>query len=195
MKSICVFCGSSTGHNPIYLEAAKGLGKLLAKHGITLVYGGGNAGTMGAIANAVLENKGQVIGIIPESMIEKEWAHTGVSKLHVVKSMHERKAMMAELSDGFIALPGGFGTFEEICEVITWSQLGFLSKPVAILNVNDFYAPIMNLFLHSFKEGFIQEEHLDHIIISENMENLLQLMEEYKPFVIPKDWKRSKEEV
>jgi hypothetical protein len=195
MKAICVFCGSSDGNNPIYNQTAKALGKLLAENNITLVYGGGNIGTMGAIANSVLEHKGEVIGIIPDTMVEREWAHTTITKLHVVKSMHERKALMAELSDGFIALPGGFGTFEELCEVITWSKLGFLSKPIGVLNVNDFYSSLLTLFLHGFKEGFIKEEYLDHVIVSENMEHLLDLMEDYKPFVIPKDWVKSKTEV
>ena len=135
LKQICVFCGSNLGARTAYVEAAENLGKLLGKRGIGLVYGGGKVGLMGKIADSVLASGGEVIGVIPKSLMRKEIAHAGLTDLRVVDSMHQRKALMAELSDGFVALPGGFGTFEEFCEIVTWAQLGLHAKPCGILNV------------------------------------------------------------
>ncbi|MEP6754008.1 MAG: TIGR00730 family Rossman fold protein, partial [Chthonomonadales bacterium] len=156
-NSICVFCGSSPGANPVYLEAANEVGKYLADNGITLIYGGGQLGLMGAIADATLANGGKVIGVIPDALAVAEVAHARLTELHVVKTMHERKALMAELSDAFIALPGGFGTFEEYCEMLTWGQLDIHRKPVGLLNVNNYFDPLIQLFDHANSEGFIHD--------------------------------------
>ena len=140
-RRICVFCGSNPGVNPVYKNAAAGLGRLLTERKIELVYGGGNVGLMGVLADAALEVGGRVIGVIPESLMAKEVAHQGLTELCVVGSMHERKALMADLAEGFIALPGGYGTFEEFCEVVTWSQLGLHAKPCGVLNVERLRSP------------------------------------------------------
>ena len=155
-KRLCVFCGSSHGANPAYAEAAKNVGSELARRGIGLVYGGGNVGLMGVVADAVLAGGGEVVGVIPEALMAKELGHRSIQDLRVVKTMHERKAMMAELADGFIALPGGIGTFEEFFEIVTWAQLGFHSKPCALLNVNGFYDPLLH-FAGSFDCGRVRE--------------------------------------
>ena len=159
MKRLCVFCGSNAGTNPIYRAEAEKLGRLLAARGIELVYGAGNIGLMGAVADACLAAGGTVIGIIPEALMGKEVAgravdHRALTRIEVVDSMHTRKARMAELSDGFIALPGGFGTFEEFCEILTWGQLGFHQKPMGLLNVNGFYDPLLAMFDRAVTDGF-----------------------------------------
>jgi uncharacterized protein (TIGR00730 family) len=148
MKRVCVYCGSATGANPAHRDAAEKLGVLLATRGIGLVYGGGNVGLMGVIADAALRAGGEVIGVIPGALMDKELGHTGVTKLHVVASMHERKQLMADLSDGFIALPGGIGTLEEFFETLTWLQLGFHNKPVGLLNVAGFYEHLLTFLRH-----------------------------------------------
>lgn len=158
MKSICVFCGSSPGDSPEFSLAAKELGRELAVRGIRLVYGGGNVGLMGVIADSALEHGGQVIGVIPESLMQKELGHTGLTELRVVASMHERKNTMADLSEAFVAMPGGFGTFEEFCEVVTWTQLGLHHKPCGLLNVADFYAPLLQMFDRAVSHRFIRPE-------------------------------------
>ena len=186
MKRICVFCGSNNGANPIYLETAEKVGKFLARNNIELVYGGGRVGLMGKVADAVLANGGKVIGAIPESLASKEIAHQGLTELHIVNSMHERKALMAELSDGFIALPGGFGTFEEFCEIVTWAQLGIHQKPCALLNVNGFYDNLIALIDFSTKENFIREEHRQIVLIESDVEKLYALMKNYRPPFIEK---------
>lgn len=157
IKNICVYCGSSPGKNPAYSKAAKNLGKALCERGIGLVYGGAAIGVMGAVANAVLEAGGQAIGVIPKSLAVKEVAHERLSELHVVASMHDRKAMMAELSDGFIALPGGWGTLEEIFEILTWAQLGFHENPCGLLNVDGYYDNLIGFLENSFQQQFVNE--------------------------------------
>lgn len=159
MKSICVYCGSNTGARESYRLAARELGTELAGRGITLVYGGGNVGLMGVVADAALAAGGRVIGIIPRALMEKELGHTGLTELRVVASMHERKSQMAELADGFIALPGGFGTLEELCEVATWTQLGFHRKPCGVLNVDGFYDGLLSFLDHATGERFVRPEH------------------------------------
>jgi uncharacterized protein (TIGR00730 family) len=159
MKRICVFCGSSPGALPEYTAAARELGALLAARNLTLVYGGGNVGMMGQLANAVVENGGHVTGVIPESIMKMEVAHTGLDDLRVVDSMHTRKALMAELADGFIALPGGLGTLEEFVEVLTWAQLGFHAKPCGLLNVAGYYDSLLDFINHTADQLFIQPEH------------------------------------
>ncbi len=186
MKSICVFCGSNPGNDPAYLEAATSAGLYLAKNNIGLVFGGGRVGLMGRIADTVMENGGRVTGIIPRDLAEKEVAHENLTELHIVGSMHQRKAMMAKLSDGFIAMPGGFGTFEEICEVITWTQLGFQDKPCGILNMNGYYDPMIRLFDKAVSEGFIREMHRELVIVGEEIESLVEAMRQFKPMNLEK---------
>jgi len=157
IKRVCVYCGSSSGNNPAYSLAAKHLANAMCERGIGLVYGGAAVGIMGAVADAVLAGGGEAIGIIPKSLAVKEVAHEKLSQLHVVASMHERKAMMAELSDGFVALPGGWGTLEEIFEILTWAQLGFHEKPCALLNIEGYYDNLIRFMENSFEQGFVNE--------------------------------------
>jgi uncharacterized protein (TIGR00730 family) len=181
MKRICVFCGSSFGVRPTYQVAARELGKTLVQRGLGLVYGGGNVGLMGEIADAVLEAGGEAIGVIPTALVEKELAHRGLTELHVVASMHERKALMVDLADGFIALPGGFGTFEEFCEVLTWAQLGFHQKPFGLLNVDGFYDRLLVMFDHATEEGFVRPRHRS-LILEDNQANpLLDKLASFQP--------------
>lgn len=175
-KRLCIFCGSSHGANPAYAEAAKEAGAELARRGIALVYGGGNVGLMGALADAALAAGGHVIGIIPEALMAKEVGHRGLPDLRIVNTMHERKAIMADLSDGFIALPGGIGTFEEFFEILTWAQLGLHSKPCALLNVNGFYDPLLGMVNHAIEEGFIKLKQRDLMIVETDFSALLDRM-------------------
>ena len=186
MKRICVFCGSNNGANPIFLETAESVGKFLASKNIELVYGGGRVGLMGKVADTVMANGGKVIGVIPQSLATKEIAHQGLTELHIVNSMHERKAMMAELSDGFIALPGGFGTFEEFCEIVTWAQLGIHQKPCGLLNINGFYDNLIALINFSTTENFIRAEHRQLVLVESAVEKLFDLMKDFQPPVIEK---------
>jgi len=186
MKRICVFCGSNSGDDPVYLEAAEEVGEFLAANGIELVFGGGRVGLMGKVADTVMAKGGRVIGVIPAALDKKEIAHRGITELRIVDSMHERKAMMAELADGFIAMPGGFGTFEEFCEIVTWGQLGIHKKPCALLNVNGFYNDLIGLFDYSTKQSFIRSEHRDLVIVGDNIENVFDLMKYYEPPTIEK---------
>ncbi len=157
MQSVCVFCGSNSGRDPAYREAARSLGKTLAKANIRLVFGGGHVGLMGVVSNAALEAGGEAIGIIPRSLVERELAHPGLADLRVVGSMHERKAMMSDLSEGFITLPGGTGTLEEFFEVLTWAQLGEHEKPCGLLNTAGYYDPLLAVFDHMVDKGFLTE--------------------------------------
>jgi uncharacterized protein (TIGR00730 family) len=198
MKRICVFCGSNAGHNPLYRAEAEKLGRLLAARGIELVYGAGNIGLMGAVADACLEAGGTVIGVIPEALMGKEVAgravdHRALTRIEVVDSMHTRKARMAELSDGFIALPGGFGTFEEFCEILTWGQLGFHVKPMGLLNVEKFYDPLLGLFDHAVKEGFLRQQNRDMVLAETDIERLLEVMTHYRPEAVSKWLKETKQ--
>ena len=181
MKRICVFCGSNSGVRPVYAEAAKRMGAVLVQRGIGLVYGGGRIGLMGTIADTVMAEGGEVIGVIPEALAAKEVAHQGLTELRIVRSMHERKALMAELSDGFIAMPGGVGTFEEFCEVLTWAQLGIHLKPCGLLNVENYYGPLLALFNQAVVEGFIRPEHRSLVLESDKPEKLIELLESYQP--------------
>lgn len=159
LRSVCVFCGSSGGTRPVYVEAAAALGRELAGRGLRTVYGGGNVGLMGVLADAALEAGGHVAGFIPHALVEREVVHDALTELHVVDSMHERKALMAELSDAFVALPGGLGTLEELFEVLTWAQLGFHHHPVALLDVAGFFEPLLAMLTHCREEGFVRPEH------------------------------------
>lgn len=186
MKRICVFCGSSPGLNPLFLDTAEIVGKFLAANHIELVYGGGRVGLMGKVADTVLANGGKVIGAIPRALDTREIAHSGLTELYVVESMHERKALMAELSDGFIALPGGFGTFEEFCEIVTWAQLGIHQKPCGLFNVAGFYDSLIAMIDHSAEQRFIRPEHRSLVLVEDNIEGLYQKMKGFVPPVLEK---------
>lgn len=174
LRRVCVFCGSSSGTNPVYRDAALSFGRLLARSGVALVYGGGDVGLMGAVADAALDARGEVIGVIPHALVERELAHHRLTRLHVVESMHERKALMADLSDGFALLPGGYGSLDEFCEAVTWLQLGIHKKPCGILNVNGYYDSLIAQFDRSVEEGFIRRSHRDVLLIETEPELLLQ---------------------
>jgi hypothetical protein len=186
MKYICVFCGSNLGTRPAYKLAAQALGQALVKRGLGLVYGGGNVGLMGTIADAVLAAGGKAIGVIPQALVEKELAHKGLTQLHIVSSMHERKAMMADLSDGFIALPGGFGTFEEFFEVLTWAQLGFHQKPCGLLNIEGYYDRLIALADHATAEQFVRPAHRSLILEAQDPDRLLDTFAAYEPITVQK---------
>lgn len=181
MKRLCVFCGANDGVDPRYREAAVRLGHLLAARGVGLVYGGGKVGLMGVIADAVLEEGGEVIGVIPEDLVRKEVAHAGLKDLRVVFSMHARKALMEQLSDGFIALPGGFGTLDEFCEIVTWAQLGLHRKPCGVLNVAGYFDRFLAFADHAAAEGFVRAEHRALVHQSDDPERLLEAFASYRP--------------
>jgi len=181
IQSLCVYCGSNSGSRPVYTQAALHLGNILVRRGIRLVYGGGRVGLMGTIADAVLANGGEVIGVIPESLVAKEVAHLGLKDLRVVPSMHERKALMAELADAFVALPGGFGTLDEFAEILTWAQLGLHLKPHGLLNVANFYDPLLAFFDHAVAENFIRQAHRDLVIADEDPARLLDSLATARP--------------
>lgn len=179
MKSIAVYCGASAGDKPLYHEVATQMGHLLAARNIRLVYGGGRVGMMGAVADAVLEKGGQVMGVIPDFLDHKEVTHTGVTELKVVTSMHERKMIMVEESDGFIAMPGGFGTMDELFEILTWAQLGLHQHPIGILNVEGYYAGLLQHIGHMQAEGFLKPIYSDMVLEAPDPEALLATMEAY----------------
>ena len=181
MKSLCVFCGSNNGSSPLFAAAARETAKLLVSEKISLVYGGGSIGLMGILADETLNLGGKVCGVIPESIFTKEVAHEGLTKLHVVKTMHERKQLMYDLSDAFMALPGGLGTLEELCEILTWSQLGFHHKPCGILNVGGYYDSLLRFFDDAVTHHFVRPEHRDLILTDTSPEGLLQKLKGYRP--------------
>ncbi|HEU4681851.1 MAG TPA: TIGR00730 family Rossman fold protein [Gemmatimonadales bacterium] len=178
---ICVFCGTNTGSQPEYGAAARQLGQALAEQNIELVYGGASVGIMGELADSVQEHGGHVTGIIPQQLVEKEAAHTGIPNLIVVASMHQRKSQMADMSDGFIALPGGIGTLEGFFEILTWGQLGIHAKPTGILNVQGYFDGLTGFLDHAVREGFLTEEHRNHIIVENGAARLLDRMRAYTP--------------
>ena len=181
MKRLCVFCGSNKGVRPAYITAAQALGQSFVKRKIGLVYGGGNVGLMGVIADEILAQGGEVIGVIPQSLVKREVAHQNLTKQHIVNTMHERKALMAELSDGFIAMPGGMGTFDEFCEILTWAQLGIHQKPCGILNVENYFTPLLAMFDHAVAEGFLRDAHRALILAATAPDNLLDALAAYQP--------------
>jgi hypothetical protein len=181
MKRVCVFCGSSIGIRHVYREAAQAMGNALARRGIELVFGGGRVGLMGVLADAVLAAGGRAIGVIPDALVARELAHRGLTELRVVGSMHERKALMAALSDAFLALPGGFGTLEEYCEALTWAQLGLHAKPCGLLNVAGFYDALLELFDHAVSEQFVPGPHRLLVLVDEDPQRLLDLLAGYRP--------------
>jgi len=186
MKRICVFCGSSAGSRPEYRGCAEELGVELTRRNIGLVYGGGNVGLMGAIADAVLAAGGEAIGVIPEHLMNREIGHKQLTKLHIVRSMHERKATMADLSDAFVALPGGFGTLEEFFEVLTWSQLGLHLKPCGIVNVLGYYTPLLAMLDHAVSERFLKPQNRALVLARDTPSELLQALEEWRPVHVEK---------
>ncbi len=181
MKSICVYCGSSIGAAPFYAEAARELAKAMVANNIALVYGGGNVGLMGVIADEVMRLGGEATGVIPKALLDKEVGHAGLTRLHIVKDMHERKAMMADLSDGFIAMPGGIGTFEELFEVFTWSRLGLHDKPIGLLNVSGFYDGLIAFLRHTVKEGFLNAEQEALLMHDSEANALLDRFKTFRP--------------
>jgi uncharacterized protein (TIGR00730 family) len=186
MKRICVFCGSSSGESPVYLESATRVGEILAREGLGLVYGGSRVGLMGRLADSVLEHGGEVIGVIPRALVNREVAHGGLTELRIVASMHERKAVMAELSDAFIALPGGLGTLEELFEVVTWSQLGLHQKPSGVLDVRGYYQPLIAFLDHAVNEGFLATQHRRMIMLESDPDALVARLREYEAPVVPR---------
>jgi uncharacterized protein (TIGR00730 family) len=191
VRGVCVFCGSSSGTERAYAEAAGALGRTLAGSGITLVYGGGRVGLMGVVADAALGAGGEVVGVIPKALLEREIAHEGLTDLRVVGSMHERKALMSELSGGFIALPGGTGTLEEFFEALTWAQLGEHRKPCGILDAGGYYGPLLAVFDQMVAEGFLSEEHRSMILVETEPVRLLEAFARYRPPAIVKWMDRS----
>lgn len=186
MKAVCVFCGSSFGSDPAYLAAAHETGRVIAEAGLVLVYGGAKVGLMGAVADSALSAGGKVIGVLPTSLQEKELAHESLSELHIVDSMHERKALMAEHSDGFVALPGGAGTLEELFEVWTWGQLGLHRKPCGFLNINGYYDQLITFLDHQTNEGFMKPVMRNMVKLAETPQDLLMQFDSYDPPATPK---------
>lgn len=186
MKSICVFCGSSGGSSPVYKEKAVELARFFLDRKITLVYGGANVGLMGTLADEMLAGGGKVIGVMPTSLVEREVAHHHLTEMHIVKDMQERKALMAQFSDAFIALPGAYGTLDELFEMLTWNQLGIVIKPVGLLNVNGFYDPLMEMIEHAVQEQFLRPEHRAILQVDEIPEKLYDKLMQYKPVVAQK---------
>jgi uncharacterized protein (TIGR00730 family) len=180
IKSLCVYCGASVGTLPVYTDAARVLATAMVEQDIALVYGGGNVGLMGIIADEVLQRGGEVTGVIPTALVDREVGHQGLTRLHVVETMHQRKAMMAELADGFIAMPGGIGTLEELFEVLTWSQLGFHDKPVGLLNVHGFYDGLITFIDHVAAHGFLRTHHRKLLMHDADTRGLLTQFSEWK---------------
>jgi len=192
MQAVCVFCGSNSGARGAYADAARGLGRTIAERGLTLVYGGAAVGLMGMVADATLASGGKVVGIIPMALVEREIAHGGLTEQHHVKSMHERKAMMADRSDAFLALPGGAGTLEETFESWTWGQLGHHQKPVGLLNVDRFFDSLLAFLDHQVREGFTRREHRDMLIVESDPLEMLERFASYRAPVVKK-WIRTAE--
>jgi uncharacterized protein (TIGR00730 family) len=181
MKSLAIFCGASIGKNPVYAAEAQAFGRLLAQQNIALIFGGGKVGIMGTVADSVLAAGGKAIGVIPRGLVEREVAHPDLTEMHVVETMHARKALMADLSDGFVALPGGWGTFDEICEILTWNQLGILAKPCGFLNINGYYDPLKQMFDTCVQEGFLSAGRRDSVLWEVSGIALLNRFRDYKP--------------
>ena len=186
LTTICVFCASSSGADPLFVDSARAFGELLARSGRRVVYGGGNTGLMGALAEGVLSARGEIIGVMPRHLVEREVAHYGLTRLHTVSSMHERKAMLAEMADAFVALPGGLGTLEEFTEIWTWGQLGLHRKPYGLLNVVGFYKPLLDFLDHALAQGFVRPEQRAMVHVAEDPTALLDAMEHAPPLALPK---------
>lgn len=188
MRRICVYAGSNPGSDPAYANSARELARLLAARGIGLVYGGGRVGLMGVLADTVLDAGGDAIGVMPQALVDKEIGHTGLTELHVVGSMHERKALMADLSDAFVALPGGLGTLDELFEVYTWAQLGLHRKPCGLLNVEGYYQHLADFLDHAVGERFVRDEHRDMLIVEEDPATMLERLQRFDPATLTPKW-------
>jgi uncharacterized protein (TIGR00730 family) len=186
LRTVCVFCAANTGADPAYARQAGEMGRYLAESGRRLVYGGGRTGLMGALAEGALSAGGEVIGIMPKHLVEREVAHSGLTELRVVASMHERKSLLADLSDGFLAMPGGLGTMEELFEVWTWGQLGLHRKPYGLLEVNGFFAPLLTFLDHAVMEGFIRQEYRELLVVDTEPSSLIGRMEAMSPPAVPR---------
>ena len=193
MTRVCVFCGSSNGARPAYVDAARAFGAELARRGLGLVYGGGSVGLMGAVADSVLAAGGDVIGVIPQGLASRELAHTGLTEQRVVGSMHERKATMASLADGFVALPGGLGTFEETLEMLTWVQLGIHDKPIAVLNVDRYFDGLLELLATAVREGFVRPEYFELLLFASTAADALDRLATWRPPAVGRAWLRPSE--
>lgn len=183
MKRIAVYCGSATPADPVYIDAARNAGRGLAERGIGLVYGGGRLGLMGAVADSALEAGGEVIGVIPQALVNAEVAHRGLTELHVVDTMHERKARFTELADGFLNLPGGTGTMDELWEAMSWAQLGYHGDPIGLLNVAGYYDKLVDFWEHMGTVGFVRPQHQKMLLVADDLDILLTLMSDYEPAV------------
>jgi hypothetical protein len=188
MRHVCVFCGSNAGVRAEYAETACRLGRALASRGLRLIYGGGHVGLMGAVADAVLAAGGEVVGVIPQALVDKELAHTGLTELRIVATMHQRKAVMADLSDAFVALPGGFGTCDELFEILTWAQLGMHAKPIALLNSAGYFNALLAWLEHTVREGFVRPGHRRLLLETADPERLLDLLSAYHPIPEKTKW-------
>lgn len=188
MNRVCVFCGSASGLRPVHAEQARLLGGLLVARGLELVFGAGHIGLMGVLADAVLAAGGRAVGVIPQSLVDRELAHGKLSELHVVETMHQRKALMADLSDGFVALPGGYGTLDELFEILTWGQLGIHKKPVGLLNCAGFFDPLLGWVDHALAEGFIKPKHRTLLLVESEPAALLDRMSSWRPGVQVEKW-------
>jgi len=193
IKTICVFCGSSAGRNNLYGLKAESLGRFFLRNGLRLVYGGANVGLMRILADTILSGGGEVVGVMPRSLVEREVAHTGLTQMHIVGDMQERKALMADLSDAFITLPGAYGTFDELFEMLTWNQLGIITKPVGLLNIDGFFDPLIRMLDHAVKEQFLRSEHRAILQVEEDEEKLMEKLNAYQPVVAQKWIERLKE--
>ena len=186
IKTLCVFCGSSIGRQSLYSGHAVKLAEYLLAENITLVYGGANVGLMGVLADTMLAGGGKVIGVMPKSLVEREVAHHDLTQMHIVDGMQERKALMADLSDAFIALPGAYGTLDELFEVLTWNQLGIIHKPIGLLNLDGFFNPLLQMLDHSVEEKFLRPEHRQMLLVSDDFRELISKLENYKPVAAEK---------
>ncbi len=186
IKSLCIFCGSSVGRQALYSEHAVKLAENLLAEKITLVYGGANVGLMGVLADTMLAGGGKVIGVMPKSLVEREVAHAGLTEMHIVEGMQERKALMADLSDAFIAMPGAYGTLDELFEVLTWNQLGIINKPIGLLNLDGFFNPLLQMLDHAVAERFLRPEHRKMLITGEDFLQVMHDLNEYQPVTAEK---------
>lgn len=193
MRRLCVFCGSKVGNRPVYADQARELARLLVARGVGLVFGAGHIGLMGVLADEVLRAGGEATGVIPQALVDKELAHRGLTQLHVCESMHQRKALMADLSDAFAALPGGFGTADELFEILTWSQLGLHSKPVGLLNTAGFFDPLLAWLDQAVRDGFMKEKHRRLLVVAEEPDKLLDLLRDYRPHEPEAKWIESED--
>lgn len=180
-QSLAVYCGSSAGHSPIYYQTAHQFGQYLAECGTTLIYGGGSVGLMGAVADGALSCGGKVVGVIPRLLDRKELAHPGITEMHVVETMHERKALMAQLAEAFVAMPGGFGTLDELCEVLTWSQLGIIPHPIGLLNVDDYFTPLLECLDGMVYRGFLRQHDRERLLHGTDFRSLVAAMQAWQP--------------